>query len=63
MGGGPRGPSPLRDFLEIRLQVMPVLLGAGTHLFDNIGLRRIELEQTRLIGTPAVAYLHFRVVK
>lgn len=63
------GPTLAQQFLgaglidEIRLQVVPVLLGAGTRLFDNIGTQRIELEQTRMIATPAATHLRFRVVK
>jgi dihydrofolate reductase len=63
------GPTLAQQFLaaglidEMRLQVVPVLLGAGTRLFDNIGTRGIKLEQTRLIATPAATHLRFRVVK
>ena len=46
---------------EIVLQLAPVLLGAGTRLFDNIGAEHIELVRTRMIGSPFVTHLKFRV--
>ena len=46
---------------EIVLQLAPVLLGAGTRLFDNIGAEHIELTRTRMIGSPFVTHLKFSV--
>jgi dihydrofolate reductase len=63
------GPTLARQYLaaglidEIRLQLIPVLLGAGTRLFEQIGTAPIELEQTRLIATPAATHLRYRVIK
>src|SRR5206468_4161730 len=51
----------LLDELEIHL--VPVLLGAGRSLFDRPGIGQIELERTRVIDSPAVTHLEFRVVK
>ncbi|RAY11267.1 dihydrofolate reductase [Actinomadura craniellae] len=48
---------------EIRLQLVPVLLGAGTRLFDHLDTGRIELERTGLAGSPQVTHLCFRVVR
>lgn len=48
---------------EIHLHIAPVLLGAGTRLFDNLGGAPIELERTRQIATPNAAHLRYRVVK
>jgi dihydrofolate reductase len=42
---------------EIRIQLVPVLLGAGTRLFDTLGTERVELERTRLIESPNVTHL------
>lgn len=47
---------------EIRLHVVPVLFGAGTRLFDDLGTKHIELERTELIASPAATHLRFRVV-
>jgi hypothetical protein len=40
-----------------------VLLGAGIRLFDHLGATSIELESTRVLDTPGVTHLVFRVVK
>ena len=48
---------------EIQINLVPVLLGDGIRLFDHIGAERIELESTRVIESPSVTHLRFRVVK
>jgi dihydrofolate reductase len=48
---------------ELHLELIPVLLGAGTRLFDHIGTEQIELTRTMLIETPAVTHIRFRVEK
>jgi dihydrofolate reductase len=61
------GPTTARQFVraglvdEIRLQLVPVLLGAGTRLFDHTGDHSIELERTAVIESPAVTHLRYRV--
>jgi dihydrofolate reductase len=47
---------------EIRIQLVPVLLGGGTRLFDHLGPDHIELERTASIDSPHVTHLRFRVV-
>lgn len=47
----------------LNLQLVPVLLGGGTRLFDNLGANHIELRRTRLIGSPAVTHLGFDFVE
>ena len=50
----------LLDELEIHL--IPVLLGQGRRLFDNLGPEHIELERTRVLeGEGGVTHLHYRV--
>lgn len=46
-----------------QLHLVPVLLGAGVRLFAQPGAARIELERTRVVETPLVTHLRFRVVK
>jgi riboflavin biosynthesis pyrimidine reductase len=46
---------------EIRLRLVPVLFGAGTRLFDDLGTKQIELESTEVVASPAVTHLRFRV--
>jgi dihydrofolate reductase len=48
---------------ELQLHVANVLLGAGRPLFANIGDEQIKLERTRVVPTPAVTHLRYRVVK
>lgn len=48
---------------ELEIHVANVLLGAGRPLFAHLGAAPIKLERTRVIATPAVTHLHYRVVK
>ena len=47
---------------EIQIHLVPVLLGGGKRLLDSIG-KHIELEKTRVIDSPGVTHLRFRVIK
>jgi dihydrofolate reductase len=47
---------------EIELHVVPVLLGAGARLFDNLGDAEVQLEQVRAVDAPGVTHLKYRVV-
>jgi dihydrofolate reductase len=55
----------LKDGLvdEMEIHVANVLLGAGRPLFANIGDQPIKLERMRVIATPTVTHLRYRVVK
>jgi len=46
---------------ELELHVVPVLLGRGARLFDN--LANVQLEQVRAVEAPGVTHLKYRVVK
>ena len=48
---------------EIHIDLVPVLLGAGTRLFDHLGTEPIDLECARVIEAPGVTYLRYRIVK
>jgi dihydrofolate reductase len=48
---------------ELRLHLVPMLFGAGTRLFDDLGTKHIELEPTEVVASPAATHLRFRVVK
>ncbi len=49
---------------ELRLHLVPVFLGDGTRLFDDLGGAGIELERTGIVeSTTAAAHLAYRVVK
>jgi len=47
----------------MEIHVANVLLGAGRPLFANIGDQPIKLERMRVIATPTVTHLRYRVVK
>jgi dihydrofolate reductase len=47
---------------ELEIHVIPVLLGQGRRLFDNLSPEHIELERTRILeGEGGVTHLHYRV--
>jgi len=52
----------LRLIDELQLGIVPVLLGAGLRLFDQLD-RQIELERVRMSEEASITYLHFRVIK
>ncbi len=45
---------------ELQLNVVPTLLGAGERLFENVGAD-LALEQTRVLHTPEVTHIRYRV--
>jgi dihydrofolate reductase len=47
---------------EIQIHVVPLLLGDGERLLDNLGDDPPELELIRVIDSPAVTHLKYRVV-
>ena len=48
---------------EIHIDVAPLLLGKGVRLFDHLNIQPTELECIRVINTPDVIHLGFRVLK
>jgi len=42
--------------------VVPVLLGDGARLFDNLGDAEVQLEQVRAVEAPGVTHPKYRVV-
>ncbi len=48
---------------EIQIHLVPLLLGGGRRLFDRLAVQHIELEKTRVIESPGVTHLRFRVKK
>jgi len=47
---------------ELQVHVAPVFLGAGARLFDGMAAD-VGLEITRVIGSPTVTHLRYRVVR
>jgi dihydrofolate reductase len=64
-GGGEVAQQYLRAGLldELQVHVVPVLLGGGARLFGDLGADPPKLECIRVIESPAVVHLRYRVVK
>jgi dihydrofolate reductase len=48
---------------ELNISLVPVLLGSGERLLDNLDGAAIELEQVSAVDAPGVAHLRYRVVR
>jgi dihydrofolate reductase len=48
---------------EVQIHLDPVLLGDGVRLFEHIDPKHIELEKARVIDSPKVTHLRYRVLK
>ena len=48
---------------EMELHVVPILLGGGERLFDNLAGSDVRVEPVRVVETPEVTHLKYRVVK
>jgi dihydrofolate reductase len=62
------GASVARQYLaagnvdEVNIALVPLLLGAGERLFDQLG-SQLRLEQVRVIDAPGVTHIKYRVLK
>jgi dihydrofolate reductase len=65
IGGADIAQQSLRAGLidELQMSIMPVLLGEGLRVFDQLGPEPIELEKVKLIESPTRTDIWFRVVK
>jgi dihydrofolate reductase len=63
------GAETARQFLkaglvdEIEINLVPLLLGDGLRLFEHLGSEPIGLEGTRVLTSPVVTHLKYRVIK
>lgn len=48
---------------ELQVHLTPLLLGDGIRLFEGLGNEQLELQRTRLIGTPSATHFRFDVKK
>jgi dihydrofolate reductase len=62
------GANTVRQFLEaglldeLQIHLAPVLLGDGVRLLESFDPERVELEPTRVIDSPSVTHIRYRVV-
>jgi dihydrofolate reductase len=63
------GAQTVREFLraglldELQIHLVPVLLGDGRRLFEGPGGGRVELQRTRVIESPRMTHLKFRILR
>jgi dihydrofolate reductase len=48
---------------EMQIHLAPVVLGGGVSLFEGVGAGGLDLEKIRIIDSPEVTHIMFRVVK
>ncbi len=48
---------------EVQVHIVPVLLGTGIRLFDRIDAGKVELESVRVIESPTVTHVKYRIVR
>ena len=58
---GRSGPISQPD--EMQIHLIPILLGDGIRLFEDLGRDRIDLRRTSSIETPGAIHFRFDVVK
>ena len=46
---------------EVQINLVPVLLGAGTRLLENVP-PDVQLERRRVVDAPMVTHVRYRVV-
>ena len=47
---------------EMEIAIVPILLGGGTRLFENLGDAELALRQVRAVDAPGVAHVKYDVV-
>jgi dihydrofolate reductase len=65
MGGAETGQQYLRAGLvdELSIHLVPVLLGAGTRMFEDLGEQHIQLENGGSVQTSSATHLRFPVAR
>jgi len=48
---------------ELQIHIVPLLLGSGTRLFEQPGLEQVKLERARVVDSPTVTHVKYRVVR
>lgn len=47
---------------EMQIHLVPVLMGAGTRLFDHLRVRQVDLATSEVINIPSATHLKFHFV-
>ena len=47
---------------EMEIHLVPILLGGGVRMFDDLASESFELRRTRSVETPGATHLRFRVI-
>lgn len=48
---------------EIQLHIVPIILGNGIRLFDQLGEQPIKLEPMRVVEAPEITHMRYRVIR
>jgi dihydrofolate reductase len=48
---------------EMQIHLVPILLGGGVRLFDRLDAAPLQLDKARVIDSPGVTHLRFRVAR
>jgi dihydrofolate reductase len=48
---------------EMEIHIVPLLLGSGTRLFENVSGSNVKLESVRTIAAPGVTHVKYRVAR
>jgi dihydrofolate reductase len=48
---------------ELQIHLAPVVIGAGVRLFEGLRQDTVVLEPTRVVGSPSVTHIRYRVVQ
>jgi dihydrofolate reductase len=48
---------------DIHLNIVPILLGSGTRLFEHLKVTPLQLERLKVVELPSVTHLWYRIVK
>jgi dihydrofolate reductase len=48
---------------EIQINHVPILLGDGVRLFEQLGTKNSQLEKDRVLNSPHATHIRYRVVK
>jgi dihydrofolate reductase len=48
---------------EVQVHLIPIMLGAGVRMWDDIGGKPIEFERTAVVATPQATHLRYRILR